>query len=360
MPGFQLLGGAERQPYTTYTNPLLQPYFRADASEQKRQFMQAAQNVARTMGWRKDASETVYLHRQLEALWNTVYAVKRSPLLGAELVPRDTETPPWAEGYRFRYRDMVGAAVLMKSYREQIPSVNVASKEEFGRCWGYATKFGWSVLEAQQAQATGINLQQDDQTAARRILDERADDSVAYGEAEMGTYGLLNNPNVPIYTFPSDGTGSAPEFDLKNGKQVVRDLNAFVEKVKRQSNDTEQATTIVMPPGVLSYISTTPWSDNDGMSILDYFLKSHPEIVQIRGWNKCNAAGVGGTPRMVAYAQTKDHLRAILPLLFTMLPPQQQDFVWNILAHIRVGGVQWMFPLSAIYGDDMISASFLS
>jgi hypothetical protein len=355
----RLTPGIERFDAPVYQSPSIQPYLRMDSAAQRQAFMRAARTIAASNGWRNDSPESIYLNRQLEALWNTVYTVKRAPLVGMELVPRDTETPAWAEGYRFRYRDMVGAAVLMKSYREQIPSVNVASNEEFGRIWGYATKFGWSVLEAQQAQATGINLQQDDQASARRILDERTDDAIAFGESELGTYGLLNNPNVPIYTIPDNENGD-PEFDLKTGREVVNNLNALVEKVKRQSNDTEYATTIVMPPGALSYIATTPWSDNDGTTILDYFLKAHPEIQQVRGWNKCNDAGVGGTPRMVAYAQTPDHLRAVIPLLFTMLPPQQVDFLWHILAHIRVGGVQWMFPLSAVYADSMISTSLLS
>jgi hypothetical protein len=313
---------------------------------------------------RADAAETAYFSRQLESLWKRAYTVKYGEMKGRLFVPKDTETAPWAEGYRYVAYDSFGAAALLKTGAENIPSCDVAGKEFFGRCWGYGTSFGWSVMEGMQADATGNNLRMEKQGTSRRILEERIDDTLAKGDpTDFNAYGLLNNPNVPLMVLTA-GVDGFVEWDKKTPLEVVKDLNRLVNSIPRRTNEVERPTTIVMPPGARSYIATTPMSaDFPQMTILRYFLENNEHIKDpeaIQTWKKCDDAGVGATARLVCFTQTEDHLRGIVPMEYTMLPPEVAGFRTRILAHVRCGGVQWMYPLSGVYVDNFISASLLN
>lgn len=310
------------------------------------------------MGYRRDSAEGVTLSRQLEAMWATSYRVKRTPLMGRQLVPRDTNTPPWAEGYRYRVYDHVGAAVLLKTYRERLPRVSAVAAERFGRVWGYGTSIGWTEMERMQSAATGTNLPTEEQTAAERVLEERVDDSIAFGEPELDTTGLLNNPNVPVVVLPA-GAASSVYWPSKTPREILDDLDLIFETVRSQSAQTESMTTLVLPPRARAYIASRAWSDHSDVSILEYWQEAHPGVEVVAEWIKCNTAGAGGTARAVAYAQTPEHLRAIIPLEFTLMPLERSGFEYGAPAHVRVGGVQWLFPMSGVYADGFFNPALL-
>lgn len=330
-------------------------YLALAPAEQRRAFVASG---LRAMGYRRDSSEGIALSRQLENLWSTTYRVKRTPLTGRTLVPRDTETAPWAEGYRYRVYDHVGAAVLLKTYRERLPRVSAVATEVFGRVWGYGTSMGWTEMERMQATATGTSLPTEEQAAAQRVLEERIDDAIAYGDTDMGTTGLLNNANVPVVVLPN-GAGGSPYWPLKTGREVIADLDLIYETIRSQSAQTEHMTTLVLPPRAHAHIRTTAWTDYSDVSILEYWRNMHKDVEVVEEWIKCNAAGAGSTARLVAYAQTPEHLRAIIPLEFTLLPLERSGFEYGAPAHVRAGGVQWLFPLSAVYADGFFNPASL-
>lgn len=320
-------------------------YLAMDPKHQMTAFVRQAAGLLR-----RDASESVTLTRQLEAFWRSVFRVKRQPLTGRRLVPKDTETPPWAETYRYAVYDHVGAAALLKAYNERLPRVSAVATEQTGRIWGYGTSMGWTERERMQSSLTGVALPTEQDAAADRILEERVDATIALGDAEMATTGLLNNAYVPLVVLPV-GAGGSVYWHAKTGKEVLYDLDLCYETVRSQSQWTEEPTTLVLPPRAHAHVRTTPWSNYSDVSILEYWLKSHKQVEVVEEWSRLNTAGAGSTPRLVMYAQTPDHLRAIIPLEKTLLPMQQQGFEYSIPVHLRVGGVEWLYPLSGVYAD---------
>jgi hypothetical protein len=322
-------------------------YLEMGPVQQRQAFISAG---LRAVGVRKDSVPGITLARQLESMWAKAYRVKRTPLTGRTLVPRDTETAPWAEGYRYPVFDHVGAAVLLKTYRERLPRVSAVATEVFGRVWGYGTSTGWTELERMQATNANTNLPTEEQAAAQRVLEERIEDSIAVGAADMGTTGLLNNADVPIVVLPN-GAGGSAYWDEMEPREVLSHLDLIYETIRSQSGNTERMTTLVLPPRALAYLRNTPWSDNSDTSILDYWRSTHKDVEVVEEWTRCNTAGAGSVPRLVAYAQTPDHLRAIIPLEYTLLPLERQGFQYSAPAHVRAGGVQWLYPRSAVYAD---------
>lgn len=305
----------------------------------------------RTMGYRRDSAEGVTLSRQLESLWAKTFEVKRTPLAGRRFVPRDTETAPWAETYRYRVFDTVGSSVLLKTYNERLPRTSAVASETTGRIWGYGTAIGWNEMERMQAIATNTNLPSAEMSAAQRVLEQDVDTSIAFGDADIGTSGLLNNTYVPVLALPA-GQSSSTYWTGKTGSEVTYDLDLIYQTVKSQSGETETISTIVLPPRALGYIRTTPWSEYGETSILEYFMNSHKDVEVVDEWDRCNTAGVGSTPRLVAYRQSSEHLRAIVPMEFTMMPLERRGFQYEAPAHVRVGGVEWLFPLAGVYADN--------
>ena len=236
--------------------------------------------------------------------------------------------------------------------------MSAVATEVYGRVWGYGTSIGWTEMERLQSEATGTSLPTEEQAAAQRVLEERIDDSIAFGDSEMGTTGLLNNANVPVVVLPA-GDGGSVYWPLKTGREVLADLDLIYETVRTQSKQTERMTTLVLPPRAHAYIRTTPWSDNSEVSILEYWMATHKDVEVVEEWIQCNTAGAGGTARLVAYSQSPEHLRAIIPLEFTLLPLERNGFEYGAPAHVRAGGVQWLYPLSAVYADGFFDPASL-
>jgi hypothetical protein len=132
---------------------------------------------------------------------------------------------------------------------------------------------------------------------------------------------------------------------------MLADLFGMEEQATSTTNGLEPPDTLIMPKAQLSLLRRTMVPDTMGVSVLNHFLATSDSIKNVESWEKCKAAGSGGTDRMVAYRRDPNKLQLIIPQEFESLPPEPRNLEFVINNHGRIGGVHAYFPLSIVYGD---------
>jgi hypothetical protein len=205
-------------------------------------------------------------------------------------------------------------------------------------------------MEIRRSRKNGTDLDGKKLNTARYAMEYLVENIAANGDAENGLYGLLNQPNAQVYTVPN-GAGGTATFATKTAEEMLADLFGMEEQATSTTNGLEPPDTLIMPKAQLSLLRRTMVPDTMGVSVLNHFLATSDSIKNVESWEKCKAAGSGGTDRMVAYRRDPNKLQLIIPQEFESLPPEPRNLEFVINNHGRIGGVHAYFPLSIVYGD---------
>lgn len=207
---------------------------------------------------------------------------------------------------------------------------------------------------------------------AKNAIERAYDDSLVFGNVPgqpgVGFRGLTNNPYFAygtgaanILASAANGTASSRLWSAKTSQQILADLNALVNAVRSNSKGAFVANRLLMPEDIYSFLSSTPYGDLIGRSILSVFLENHPEFgpvtedpstSSIVSTAKLASAGLGvtpgvgaavsaGTDLMIAYNGDKSNLvlgSSIGNNWFAALPP------------IRVGNYSTLYECYGFFG----------
>jgi hypothetical protein len=299
---------------------------------------------------RLDAAENAFLERSLNAIKSKAYEAKYPELKLRSLVPVAHDTPSGAETISYVEYDAVGQAKLLASYADDLPSVDVQSKEVFGKIKGLGDSYHYSRQEIRAAVQAGMPLTDRKARMARRAIEILIDEIGASGHALSGLIGLLNITNALGYTVPADGTGSSKLWSTKTPDQILRDLNGIKNYIVTQTKETERPNTIIVPPAHNEILVNTARSTTSDTTIMEFWQATNPDIA-IKSWGKCTGAGVGATDRMVAYRNSEEALWLEMPLEFDQLEPEQRGLIFIVACEARTGGIICPLPFSVAYGD---------
>ncbi|CAA9993652.1 unnamed protein product [Nesidiocoris tenuis] len=92
-------------------------------------------------------------------------------------------------------------------------------------------------------------------------------------------------------------------------------------------------------------------------TVLEFFRRNNTytgvtgQPIDIRAVLWLNDAGVGGTPRMMAYEKNSDNLTMRMPIPWRSLPPQATALRLEIPNEYKISGTEFRYPLSAAYRD---------
>ena len=169
-------------------------------------------------------------------------------------------------------------------------------------------------------------------------------DQIGYvGDAQVGSFGLLNSPDV-VATNAVNGAASSSTFASKTPAEVLADFNAVLMAAYTASGFTVVPNKVGLPPiqwGRLQQVVSSAGS----VSVLEYLKKNTVassmngvdlDIVPMK-W--AVGRGVGGTDRMVAYTQDESRVRLpITPMLNT--PVQYRGIHYLTYYYRRIGAVE--------------------
>jgi hypothetical protein len=299
-----------------------------------------------------DASESAFLSTQFEQLRNRVFEIEYPEFKGRRLIPVDAETDPAATVITSTIMDRVGAFKLISNYADDLPRSDLFGRKVQTEVRSAGGSYGWNLMEVRIGRRNGTDLPAQKQISARQAWEKLVDDLAALGDTDVGLYGLLNQPNAQLYVVPDGaGVGADSTWETKTFDEMLDDLFGMEDQSISVTKGIESPDTLLLPNAKLNILKRTRSGVGDNASVLQTFLDSSASIKNIESWERCVAAGSGGTDRMVAYRRDPTRLQLIIPQEFEMLPPQERNLEFVVPCHGRVGGVVAYRPLGIIYGD---------
>jgi hypothetical protein len=304
---------------------------------------------------------TVFIDRELRAVRKKVYEVQYTELLGMSRVPPDSEpTDPGAVDFTYTYEDRVGKATLGASMATNPPRVDVSRVEVAPiKVRHIDVAYGWTIAELRSAMFANRPLAMARADAARKAVATLHDDIILLGDG-TGTYlglrGLYNLLSVLTVTLANGGQSGTKVWEGKNGREIVADMNAVVDKATTNSNGIEVPDTLDLPLTSFMVAANTPWGVDSQVSALDYFLNQRRKLnpgFQVLASPKLETAGSGSTKRMIAYKRSSEKVARVDPIEFEQQPPQLVGNQTIINCHAQTAGVYTPFPSSITTADGL-------
>ena len=297
---------------------------------------------------RTDADDTQFLARQLEFVRNQTFDIKFPELKARMLIPVDNSVDSADNTVTYRQWEMFGAAAVISNYADDSPRVDTLVREFTGRVVSLGDSYGFSIQDLRASAKTGAMLETRKANSARRAMEQTVDQIAAFGDTAHNLPGFLNFANVPVFTLPNgDWTTATPQ-------QIIQDLNEMVTSVRVVTKTVHAPDTMLLDTDHFDQLATTPIDPANGSneSILNVFLRNQPYIRNVDQWyrlDEANATQDG--PRLMAYERNPDNMQLVIPQEFESFPPQARNLEFLINCHSRVGGIEWHYPLSAVYAD---------
>lgn len=348
------------------TDPVM--FMAADAAL-KRQVMSlwAADNArhAATFADRIDAFMSdsqvglAFLTPQLYRIESEVYMTKNPSFDISRFFNVDTTGDMWDIGTLVYSMDQVGEAAFMHGGAFDMPYASTKMAQATRNFHLAAIGYEWNTQEMQRAAKLGRALSSD--KAAAAVL---AADRFIYGIAmtgknpagvsEKGWTGFTNDGNAPSAQVAADGTGSSRLWTAKTADQILRDINAAITAVETGTGETHVANTLALPTTAYNYVATTRSSSNSDTTILSYLQANNTagESLRIIKSRALEAAGTGGTTRMVAYDNNPQVLKFMLPGAHQFLTAfKKASMVYEVGGIMNVGGLDVRLPKALVYRD---------
>lgn len=282
-----------------------------------------------------DSAGQAFFARQLEHVKAKSYDVVRQDLMARNYIPVSNEAPEGTSSITYRTYDMVGAAVIINSYADDLPRADVFGKETIIPARGIGSSFGYSRDEILQSKMTGLPLDQRRANAVSEAFETKVDDIAWNGSAVDGLLGFLNHPNIPEIA-NSIGTwiGAAPD-------DIIEEVNTVMGTVRATTRMKEQPQTLLVPVLVYNYISGTPRASNSDTTILQFILQNVVGLSEVAPINELTADAM-------LYDKNPDKLQLEMVKEIEFLPAQERGLELIVPAWGKTAGTNVYYPLSAI------------
>lgn len=288
-----------------------------------------------------------------EARW---YKAKYPNINFSELVDVNTETPEWADEVAYRMYDGVTMGKFIGANADDLPRVAAAAKM-FKAPIGYAgNEFEYSLDELRKTSHLGMPLDVSLAELARRGAEEHTQKVVYFGDADRNMTGLFNNPNVPVQN-------STLDWDTATPLEIVADVNAALTSVWSATLGVHTPNTLVVPANRWARLTTSFGSEQfPDKSILNLIQERNIYTagsqlpLRIVGrfqleeeYLRANIPGYTGGDRMMAYDRSAENLETHIPMFWRTTAPQPRGLKIVVPAEYKASGVQWRYPMSAVY-----------
>jgi hypothetical protein len=299
-----------------------------------------------------DAADSIFLTRQLEHTYAQAYETEFPEFEARKFIPINNQISPTKRVLRYRKYNRVGSAKIIASYADDLPRSDVMAEEATALMKSTGNSYGYNLDEIEEAQAEGIDLDQQKGASARQAMEALFDRILWSGDAATGLKGMLNLDNVLTFTVPAGSGGAGTEWDSgdKTSADILADMIDICEYVPDSTNDVERVNTLLLPKPQYVQIATTPYDESSPTTILKYFNENYPGIT-VAGVRKLVGAGTAGADRMIAFRRDPSVLQGIIPREFEQRPVQERNLEFIVNCRGKIGGVLVFKPLAVAYGD---------
>ena len=269
---------------------------------------------------------------------------KRAPHLLEPLTsttwPRDIAVAMgggWVENvsaYNVGYSDAgAGENGLGRGQTNEIPIIGVNTAKDLWDVFTFLRLVHVPLVDQNLLRTAGRSLDEMMTKGLHLTYDKTVDENVYVGFAALGTTGIVNNANVMVSSVPVGARGSTT-WATKTADEILDDINAIMTETWTNSEYDLQgmANHILLTPVNYGLLVTRKVSEAGNMSLLNYILENN--IGRNQGVDlsifPCRwliGMGLGGTDRMVAYANNRDTIE------FDMTVPLQRTITQASATH---------------------------
>lgn len=293
-----------------------------------------------------------FMTSQLSNLETRLYETKYPHITFEELVPVSHEDPDWADSFSYISYDAVTMGKFISGTAKDLPESDLNAAIHQSPLFYGGNAFSYSLDDLRKSQQLRMPVDVIKGKMSQRGFYEHAQKVAFFGDAERGITGLFNNANVAV------SNSAGVNLNTISPDEFVALLNRPLENVWINSNNIHIPNVIVIPSSVWTIASRRRMGTNgDSKSILNFFkennlFKMHTGgDLAIKTSIHLETAGVGGTPRMMAYELNDENLTMRMPFRWRAVAPQPEGLSIKVPAEYKMGGVEYRFPGSATYVD---------
>lgn len=208
----------------------------------------------------------------------------------------------------------------------------------------WATELAYTIPELMSSQQVGRPIDSQKYDAMRLKYNMDVDEQVYVGDAQMGVFGLSNQPTVST-TNVVNGASGFSTWANKTPAEILADVNTVLNAAWAATGWAYAPTKLLIPPIQFGILQSQLISTAGSSNIIEYLKKNNISYtlngaeLDIQPVKWLAGRGVGGTNRMVAYTQDKGRVRIPLtPLLNT--PLQYQGIHLQTYYYCKMGVVE--------------------
>jgi hypothetical protein len=287
-----------------------------------------------------------------------VYAVQYPELNYAELVPVNNQGPEWASGVITYVTDIAGKAAWFSGGAKDMRLADVirGKTEQTFDMAGIGYEF--NLEEVNRAALVGQALTNQKADAARRASQEFIHSAALFGDTLKNFAGLVNSAAVTQGLVANNLAATSRLWVNKTPDEILVDVNAVITGIYTGSATVEMADTLLLPVDSTLYLGQRRLDATSQETVLGFLSRTNAYTITtgrpltIRGVNRLDTAGAGGTRRMVAYRRDPGVVEFHNPMPHRFLPLWQNGPLNFLVPGIfRIGGCEFKRPAAIRYAD---------
>ena len=313
-----------------------------------------------------NADETLFTARETQQIKRIAYETLYPEMMADKLVPVDTEGDTGSDSLGWDTFDFHGKAQIgVDDKANDFPEADISKEQKHGPVRTIGSSTSWSLQDIRRATlaasrsgiSSNYSFTKFKTEAAVQIIKLAEEDIIAQGDAKTGLVGFFNNALIPAVTLKGNTTawgasGSTPT-------DVLADLNLMVNQVIINSKARIQPNTILMDLNPYTYISSTPFTGNNGTAtetILSFFLtKAQADKTDLKIIPYARIAGgvkSGEGTIVLSYKREPRVLQQQIPQPLEVFGPfaEKNGLVFKVIMRERHGGVHLRYPVGAARG----------
>lgn len=273
---------------------------------------------------RQDAAASIgggHGPRDLVHRMQTILEEKRPPLNSMLVFPINTEVRPGARSYEVRRRFHSGEAVVYRGGNgADIPTVGVGMARFQAPIHYFVSKVAIDLMETWSSSFTGIDEFPGKMRHAIRLIEEKENQIVWNGDADLNLLGLLNHPYV------DSALSAVPYNSTSQAASIASDVGYWANYAQNVGKGAFESDTWLIAPELETYLRNRAYSATGDKSIMQWILDANPhlkKVVKVRELSNAQGAGIHAMAFVRSGMSKEDaSCEIIKPLTPTILPPQ--------------------------------------
>jgi hypothetical protein len=240
-----------------------------------------------------------------------------------------------------------------------IPMIQADIGKELWKMFVWGNLISIPLIDKKMLESVGRSLDDLYDKGLHLNYDKTLDTNVYTGFPRIGTYGLVNNPNITTAIAPAGASGST-EWSGKAVDEILNDINQVMADTWAASeyDITGMANHILLPPKQYTMLVERKVGENGDKSILNFLLENNigrnqgiDLIIVPSRW--CIGAGEGGMDRLAAYANNEDrvHFEVTVPLARVITQASARDMAYLSTYAAQFSQVKFLYTTPAKYYD---------